>query len=219
MSSETLSHRENTWQAPANVSGDKFVSNIVSYLKDSLPTDIYEITKEPVLFNLYYHNDRMKNPEKYIKQETPSADYIYYDETRKCFIEHFITGVEKQVKGGTCKLDICIKHLPTGNTYVIECKSQNDRGNAHERACKYLAQGMISAIQSYLNVTYHPIGYLYSGGMTVTEKYILEINTTHGPLMEHVLFIKPDYSEDVIIEKLLVWFNTTVAPLLESSPL
>jgi hypothetical protein len=107
--------------------------------------------------------------------------------------------------------DIGIIHIPSNRKYILEVKNQQAAGNAHERACKYMAPGMIDYLKQSLNVEYHPVGYVFSGGMADSASYRREVIFYIGKsLMCHVFFWQDGRNPEILAK----WFDSTVRPLL-----
>lgn len=95
----------------------------------------------------------------------------------------------------------------------MECKVQNDRGNAHERCAKYATPSILKSIQARLpDCTYHPIGYVFGGPMITKLKYRLELQATYAFARSHLLLW--DMKD---ADQLHQWLNTTVVPLLRGT--
>ena len=73
--------------------------------------------------------------------------------------------------------DFSVRNNNTGRTAFIEVKRQNPRGNAHERACKYLAPGIVGAGRQYGNIRpeHFPFFWIFTNGLTTSTKYSSEI--------------------------------------------
>ena len=103
----------------------------------------------------------------------PKEDYTVEIKTAKC-------KVRKPTKGSYV-LDIKITCIKTKLSIFIEVKKQNARGNAHERAYKYLPNGGIAQyIRTKYNWNYYPVITIFTGEMTLKAKYINEIEMQYG---------------------------------------
>ena len=208
-----LSKRGN-WELAANTTGaslrDAVKDALEKLLNEEFPKE-YSVEAEPKRFKQFYlEEDYKAHPECYIKPETPEKGDIWYDETEKKFMEMKGTKANGTPTIGSpqCGLipDIGIIHIPSGKAYYIECKSQNDAGNAHERCAKYASPSVIEGMQKKLGVSYHPIGYIFSGTLVEKRKYILELQTTYRFSESHLLLWKPTRPIDVLGK----WIKTIV---------
>jgi hypothetical protein len=211
MSSAALAARGN-WQAGANQGGAAHEMNVEKIFTEYFATEEgtnYEfISKPKILDQVFLEEDYKKNPGKYVKPAEPKKGDTYYEAETKRFFEW--TGR----KWGKTRLgmtpDAMIRNYVTGKCHLLEDKNQGPRGNAHERACRYGMTKMENIIREKLGVTGQPVSWIFAGEMTVTEKYILEIQATFPD--DHVLLVKPtDNAKEVII----TWFNRVIRPLLE----
>jgi hypothetical protein len=183
-----LAEREN-WQLAAQAGGaktrDDVADMLTTYLESAHPGE-FVVTKEPMdLAQLYYWHDYVCNPQLY-KEGAEAAD-VWWDSARGAFMTR--KGVGKPATfamGGGCKPDVKILCKATGRAYFIECKHQNDAGNAHERAAKYATPSIISLIKERIRADYHPVGYLFSGSMVEKRKYRLELEATFSFAADHL---------------------------------
>jgi hypothetical protein len=83
-------------------------------------------------------------------------------------------------------------------------------GNAHERAYRYDTEKIRKLLQEKLDVSGQPVSWIFTGSMTESQKYILEI-AAHLPDDHYVLLTSTQNKETVLID----WFNRVVKPLLE----
>tara|TARA_B100001094_G_scaffold148071_1_gene143410 strand:- start:1141 stop:1686 length:546 start_codon:yes stop_codon:yes gene_type:complete len=91
-------------------------------------------------------------------------------EKRRGFLTFFM-------KRGKRKLipDAAYYNPTTDQLRIIEIKNQKNEGNAHERAYKYVAA--LPSIQRYLDIKYNPIVLVFTGDMSVSERYVIEFET------------------------------------------
>ena len=207
-----LSTREN-WQAGAAVGGaatrDSVADIARAYLDTTYP-GMYEVTKEPGdLKQLYYTHDYRIHPEAYARPDTPSGEGVWWDAGSRQFMS-LRGGRIIVATGGGCTPDVRIKHKASGRVYFIECKHQNDAGNAHERAAKYATPSIVRLIQEAAGVSYHPVGYVFSGAMVEKRKYILELQATFDFAVDHLFLWKKEGGEAT----LGAWLEKAVIPLL-----
>ena len=206
-----LSTRAN-WEAAANATGASLESAVVgtlrAYLDETYPGQ-FTVESHPPDFNqLYLEEDRRLNPGAYLKPATPVPGDIWFDEARGTFVQQGAVSVGLARMG--CIPDTKILCVSTGRPYYMECKAQNDAGNAHERACKFATPSMIEAIQRKKGITYHPIGYLFSGDLITKKKYVLELQLCFGFKREHLILWPKTRPAANLIE----WFETVVKNLI-----
>ena len=206
-----LARRAN-WQLKANQDGalteGDTLKVAISYLDTVYPGE-YKVLHHPPWFGQpYLEMDYERDPTAYKKPEVPQNGDEWFDEDRKLFMKH--NGKREEPIKETFVPDTGILHIASGRRYVIECKRQNPAGNAHERACKYASLSMIEFIKKKLGVDYHPVGYLFSGGIATDKSYVREIKAFFGFTGAHLLF----WTEDRKPEILTNWLESTVLPLL-----
>jgi len=207
-----LSLRAN-WQIAANAAGTKLedvVQATVSGHLDAKYPGQYTVVKHPKDFDqIYLEEAHRRDPSRFAKPAEPKEGDIWFDDTDKIFLKQE-KGRAKRAQLG-CIPDVGITYIASGRKYFMECKQQNDAGNAQERAAKYATPSMIAAIQRRIGgVTYHPIGYLFSGSMVTNIKYILEIETTFSFVADHLLLWRPERPVDILCD----WIDRTVVPIM-----
>ena len=76
--------------------------------------------------------------------------------------------------------DLAVRNADRRSTVWVEIKQQAAAGNAHERACKYLAPGLVRRAERLANVE-RPFFFVFAGGIVDTprksDKYHAEIET------------------------------------------
>jgi hypothetical protein len=184
-----LSKRAN-WEAAANATGASLENAVAdgwrAYLNAEYPGQ-FEVETHPSEFKqIYLEEDRRRNPGTYAKPAAPVAGDTWFDEARGTFMTQGEKGRPREAQCGFVP-DVKIKCIATGRAYYAECKAQNDAGNAHERACKFATPSVIEAMQRKMGVSYHPIGYLFSGDLITKKKYLLELELCYGFKREHML--------------------------------
>jgi hypothetical protein len=211
-----LASREN-WQMEAVTGGAKTrddVADVIrAYLDTAYPGE-FEVTKEPMdLAQIYYWHDYARNPELY-REGAEGAD-VWWDPARGAFMTRKAAGAKPTfAMGGGCKPDVKILCKGTGRIYFIECKHQNDAGNAHERAAKYATPSIIGLIKERIGgVSYHPVGYLFSGSMVEKRKYRLELQATFAFAEDH-LFLWGTAREPAALS---AWLKRAVVPILRGA--
>lgn len=200
-----LSSRAN-WQLNANNDGSKNEVDVFSALSEHLDPEEFKVEKQPKWFKAPFL-EYMHSLEPMVKPEFPGIGDEWYENG------DFFRNTEKGPKKiqETFIPDIGITHIPSNRRYIIEAKNQKAEGNAHERACKYMAPGMIEYLKDSLNIEYHPVGYIFSGGIADDNSYCREILFFTGKeLRSHVFFWKCGRDSN----KLAEWFDSTIRPLL-----
>jgi len=204
-----LSQRAN-WEADAVAAGHDAEESVASILRQHLDSEEFEVEKHPSdLRQLYYESAYALNPEDFLKPNVPLKGDVWYDDARNEFITCKGENKEGIALCGGCIPDLKIRSKLTGKVYFIECKRQNDSGNAHERCAKYATPSIIELIQKRIGgVSYHPVGYVFTGDMIKKRKYILELQATFGFARNHLLLWNGSS------QTLLEWVQRTVVPLL-----
>jgi hypothetical protein len=216
-SMERIQHylaRRGNWQAAAQAGGARAEKDscqiIRDYLEMSYPGE-FAVTWHPTDLNqIYYEYDYERNPETYAKPALTTSEDIWYDEQLKQFVTLGANGMYKSATGGGCLIDCKIEHLASSNKYYIECKNQEAKGNAHERAAKYATPSIIAHVQKKLGVTYQPFGYLFTGSMVESRPYIVELKATYGFAPDHLFLWKKEHEPAPLLE----WLERVVVPLL-----
>lgn len=85
--------------------------------------------------------------------------------------------------------DYVIRNRSTSRAIFVEVKRQNDAGNAHERACKYFAPGIIQSARDIARVPEGvlPFWWVFTDGLTTSEKYVREIQHWFRGVEGHLL--------------------------------
>lgn len=207
-----LAEREN-WQVAAQAGGTKTRDDVADVIRahlDAMHPGEFEVTKEPMdLAQLYYWHDYVCNPGLY-RQGAEGTD-IWFDPATNVFLTRKKPDAPPSfAMGGGCKPDVKILCKATGCSYFIECKHQNDAGNAHERAAKYATPSIIGLVKGYIRANYHPIGYIFSGTMVEKRKYRIELQATFAFAEDH-LFL---WGVERDPAALGAWVERVVIPLL-----
>ena len=206
--------RRGNWQAAAQAGGARAEKDSCQIIRDYLETAYprqYSVTWHPTDLNqIYYEYDFERNPETYAKPPETTTEDIWYDEQLKHFVTLGANGMYKSATGGGCLIDCRIEHIESGNKYYIECKNQEAKGNAHERAAKFATPSIIAHVQKKLGVSYHPFGYLFTGGMAESRPYIVELKATYGFAPDHLFLWKKEHEPAPLLE----WLERVVLRLL-----
>lgn len=207
-----LANREN-WQQGAqgggNLAEEHVSSAIQKYLTTTYPGE-WLVERHPKdLAQLYLEYDYEQSPESYKEPQRPVEGDLWRDPDTSRFLVMSSTNTIREAARG-CIPDFKLQHIASGKSVFLECKNQNDAGNAHERACKYVSPSLVSFVQKKLGVNYHPFGYVFTGGMVEHRKYILELQILFGFAKEHLFLWKAGRPKEPLIE----WLETVILPPL-----
>ena len=74
--------------------------------------------------------------------------------------------------------EFLIRNKRRKKSIIVEIKRQGigNRGNAHERACRYFMRGMETPLKKICNTDFLPVWIVYANGIARDEKRIREIN-------------------------------------------
>ena len=108
--------------------------------------------------------------------------------------------------------DLTISNLYTNHNFYQEVKSQQDKGNTHERVYKYLVPFIIDLVQTQEEIDYYPFGVVISGGMSRHFRYVSELKQAFGYEYPDHLIIWDDESDDKMI---IDWFENVIRPLID----
>ena len=109
--------------------------------------------------------------------------------------------------------DFVIRNECTGRSVYIEIKRQHARGNAHERACKYFAPGIIVAGREHGKISDStlPFFWIFTNGLATDEKYRSEIEFWFSTPEAEKHFLLWDLDR----EKLLDFFLENIRPVID----
>lgn len=109
--------------------------------------------------------------------------------------------------------DYMIRHPETGRAIYVEIKRQRAKGNAHERACKYFAPGIIQSAREIARIPDDrmPFWWIFTDGIAEDARYVREIEHWFAGIREHLLLWKsfPDGFE------VIRHFDEHIRPMLE----
>jgi hypothetical protein len=212
MEKHHLSQRDN-WQAKASegaVLAEKTFANTVrNYLDEKYPGQWIVTPKPQDLRQIYYEYTYQRNPERYVKPESPTESNVWFCDSLK----QFRTLKREFALGGGCEIDCKIEHTRSGKKIFIEVKNQGPAGNAHERAAKYATPSVISHVQNKFNISYNPFAYIFTGEMVDRLDYRIELETTYG-FAEDYLFL---WSKEHPLEPLTQWLESVILPKLSAA--
>lgn len=111
------------------------------------------------------------------------------------------------------KPDYVIRNVETGKAIYVEIKRQRAAGNAHERACKYFAPGIIASAQEIANQPDDviPFWWIFSNGIAEDSRYQREILHWFKSIERHVL-LWDNLKDSSAVER---HFDTHIRPLLD----
>lgn len=106
-----------------------------------------------------------------------------------------------------------IRNVKTGKAIFVEIKRQRAAGNAHERACKYFAPGVIASAQKIANQPGDilPFWWIFSNGIATDPRYRREILHWFKNIESHVLLWE-DINDRSAVER---HFDNYVRPLID----
>lgn len=206
--------RRGNWQLLAQQGGshaERDTAKVIeAHLLANYP-DQFTVTKHPDdLKWMYFDYTRELDPSMYVKPEEITEGGVWWDEEKGIYMT---TGVYRPVAcrgGGGCIPDLKIQHNASGRRQFLECKNQNDAGNAHERAAKYATPSVISFVKKKFGVTYHPFSHIFTGSMVENRKYVVELATTYGAEPNHLFLWKAGRPLEPFIE----WLDAVIIPPL-----
>ncbi len=104
-------------------------------------------------------------------------------------------------------------HRETKRMVFTEIKRQRDKGNAHERACKYMMPGIIKSTQAIANQpkSVVPFWWIFTNGLANSPRYKREIQHWFQGMEPHFLLWENVGDHDAPIEH----FERHIRPLLE----
>lgn len=111
------------------------------------------------------------------------------------------------------KPDYLIRHSETGRSIFVEIKRQRAFGNAHERACKYFAPGILESAREIagLSGSHLPFWWIFTNGIATDAKYVREITHWFSGIQDHLLLWQsfPEAAE------VIAHFERSIRPMLE----
>ena len=109
--------------------------------------------------------------------------------------------------------DYAIRNQADGRTVFVEIKRQRDEGNAHERACKYLAPSMLTAMREVGRqpATIVPMWWIFTEGLAQNPDYRQEISFWFRGLEPNLLLWDDLDDHGVVVRH----FETHIRPMIE----
>ena len=210
--SRMLSERA-VWQDRANADGaqlERVVRDVlVAYLGD-MPQ--YEVDDKPKDLKQIYREKQDVDPDPANWIDRPlrslSAPGIDPDLTNR------IARSQRPLSALGVEPDLAIRNRAKGATIWVEIKRQEAKGNVYERACKYLAPGLVRRAEELTNVK-RPFYFIFAGGMVDTpgksDKYHAAIDTWFdAPGWEDHVLKWVDHDPVALCE----WFEQSIRPAL-----
>lgn len=109
--------------------------------------------------------------------------------------------------------DFAIRNELTGRSVYVEIKRQRPHGNAHERACKYFAPGIIVAGRKHgkIDDSTLPFFWIFTNGLATNERYKSEIAFWFSTPKAEKHFLLWDLDK----RKLLDFFLQNIRPVID----
>jgi len=85
--------------------------------------------------------------------------------------------------------DFAIESKNTGKVIFGEIKRQRAAGNAHERACKYFAPGIVRAAQEIGGIDGFPFWMIFCNGIAISQRYREEISYWFNGISSSLLYM------------------------------
>ena len=119
--------------------------------------------------------------------------------------------------------DAEIMNSETERTVFVEIKRQQDpnetkkKGNAHERACKYFAPGLIEVARERGNIApkHFPFFWIFTDGLATYPQHKAEIEFWFSFSKEKNNFLLWDYKAEGGVDKLRDFFQNNIRPVLD----
>jgi len=124
-----------------------------------------------------------------------------------------IYGAGHDGSGHGVRPDYSIMNQITGKTVFVELKRQRAKGNAHERACKFMMPGIVNSARRIARQgdSVIPFWWVFSNGIASSPRYIQEILHWFQGIEGHVLLW--DDLENYV--PVINHFENHIRPLLE----
>lgn len=108
--------------------------------------------------------------------------------------------------------DHAIRSAVSGKCVYVEMKRQRRRGNAHERACKYMMPGILHSAREHAGQPDDviPIWWIFTNGIATDERYRREIMHWFRGVEEHVLL----WANRRVASQVTEHFDRFIRPLL-----
>lgn len=138
--------------------------------------------------------DEIIDPEQYVVDIKPKDAKDLYMEAYRA---HALGAVEVRVLR-QCGIipELSIASRATGKKVFVEVKHQQDKGNAHERAGKYFAPGIVRRLKKIGKLSTFPVFFIFVGDIVdgpKSTKYIAELSTW--------------FDDPSVKDRVLLWYN------------
>lgn len=138
--------------------------------------------------------DKIINPKLYIVDIKPKDAKDLYMEAYRA---HAVTVTKARVLR-QCGIipELSITSRATGKKVFLEVKHQQDAGNAHERAGKYFAPGIVRRLKKIGKLSSFPVFFIFVGDIVDgprSAKYIAELSTW--------------FDDSSVKDRVLLWYN------------
>ena len=106
-----------------------------------------------------------------------------------------------------------IRSRITGRAIYVEVKRQGNEGNAHERACKYFAPGIVASTREIARQpdTILPFWWIFTNGIATDAKYVQEIMHWFQGIENNVLL----WESIGNYESVIIHFDDYIRPMLD----
>ena len=210
--SRMLSERP-VWQGPARRAGSHLEREVRCILVEHLADmSQYEVNDKPEDLKQIYRKKQGVDPDL-ANQVARTQRRLRVLGVRRDLVNRVVRP-QRRLRALGVEPDLAIRNLVEGTKIWVEIKWQKAEGNAHERACKYFAPGLISRAEKLANVD-RPFYFIFAGEMVDTpgksDRYHAEIDTWFDTddWRDHVLkWVNHD--RDALCE----WFEQSIRPAL-----
>ena len=109
--------------------------------------------------------------------------------------------------------DYAIRNRQNGRIVFVEIKRQRDAGNAHERACKYLAPSLLTAMREVGRqpASVVPMWWIFAEGLAQNPNYRQEISFWFRGLEPNLLLWDDLDDHDMVVRH----FESHIRPMLD----
>ena len=109
--------------------------------------------------------------------------------------------------------DFAIENTATGRIIFVEIKRQHAAGNAHERACKFFAPGLVVAARKIGNIRneHYPYFWVFTNGIAEDEKYVAGISFWFSTPIAEKHFLLWDKNPITLLD----FFQHNIRPVLD----
>lgn len=125
-----------------------------------------------------------------------SGEMTFMEQLKRCLPSYYAVVKPDKLKVYNDKngivLDLCVRNLESGKGLLVEKKTGNNGGNAHERAYKFLSPALQRKVSTDYDMIEKPFVFIFSGETFQKQKYQDEI----GLLLENETYfiMEPGYT-------------------------